>query len=66
MLNAFNTEIKVETEVFIDDTINLINPFTLKIVDGQLIVRNNIDYDKKHFSVFDFLSRKFIGKSFSF
>ena len=66
MLNAFITEIMVETEVFIDDTINLINPFTLKIVDGQLIVRNNVDYDKKHFSVFNFQSRKFIGKSFSF
>jgi len=66
MLNAFKTEINVDTEVFINDTINLINPFTLKFVGSQIIVRNNIDYDKKHFSVFDFQSRKFIGKSFSF
>lgn len=65
MLNAFNTEIKVETEVFIDDTINLINPFTLKIVGGKIVVRNNSNTGKKLFSVFDFQSGRFVGSIFT-
>lgn len=62
MLNSFKKEIVVDAEVFIDDSVHLQNPFTIKIIGNYLLTENVLNNDEdKLISVYNMTSKQYIG-----
>lgn len=61
MLTSFDKEIDVEAEIFISDTINMLNPFSLKIIENYLLTENMIIGNGKLVSVYDMNTKQYLG-----
>jgi len=60
-INIFPQEFKINAEIHIDDTINLLNPFSVETLGSLLWVRNQGTSGTKLISVFDINSKEYIG-----
>jgi hypothetical protein len=60
-INIFPQEFEINAEVFIDDTINLLNPFSVEILGNLLWVKNPGTSSNKLISVFDINSKDYLG-----
>jgi hypothetical protein len=65
MLNSFHKEIEIKAEVFIDDSVHLSNPFTLKIIKNFLLIENMLNGDGKLISVYNMSSKQYVGEFLS-
>jgi hypothetical protein len=61
-INQFPLSNNLNYEIFIDDTVNLLNPYSLLIVDNLLLVENATNSSSFLISVFSLETRKFIGE----
>lgn len=62
VLNYFNNTININTEIFLQESSTLIDPFDFKIFNDVLIVEELMKYDGNIFSVYDMDTKKRIGK----
>jgi hypothetical protein len=60
MFNIFSKELKLSSEIYINDSIHLLNPFTIKIIDDQILIQ---DFGNKGgiLSIYNMTNRKFAG-----
>lgn len=62
MLNAFDKEIKLNAEIYINDSTNLLEPFSLNIFGNYLLVNDIGDSEGNLLSVYNMDNKKFIGR----
>src|SRR3989339_1652416 len=66
MLRVFDNEVKLNAEIYIGDTIHLLNPFNIRIVDDYFLVQDNGRSEGGILSVFDMTNKQFIGKMLNY
>ena len=62
LLNVFNNEYLIESEIWLNDTSILIDIFDIQFTEGLVIIKVNHPPDQYHFQVFNFTTKEFIGK----
>jgi hypothetical protein len=62
LINTFINEIEIESEVWIKDTLILMDIFDIQFIEGLTLIKVNHPPDQYHFQVFNFNTREFIGK----
>ena len=60
MFESFSKEYEIEGEVYIHDSINLLKPIDIAVINDLMFINDN--YDGKLFSIFDMKENKFIGR----
>lgn len=66
MLRKFDHEVKLSSEIYIDDTVQLLNPFVIEIVDDYLLISEIGPTEKGILSVYDMKNQQFIGRMLNF
>jgi len=61
LLKSFKKEIEIRSEVFISDSVNLLNPFTIHIIGDYLFIEENLNPNNKFYSIYDIESKRYIG-----
>lgn len=62
MLRVFDKEVKLNAEIYIGDTIHLLNPFNIRIVNDYFLVENLGPAEGGILSLFDMTNSQFVGK----
>lgn len=65
MFRIFNNEIKLNVEIYINDSIHLLNPFNIKIINDYILIQDIGNTSDGFVSVYDMTNKRFIGKMFS-
>lgn len=60
-INSFPVMPDLGSDIFIYDSINLINPGTIRIIDDFLVVTNTNSSSKHHLSIFNLKTKKYVG-----
>lgn len=66
MLCVFDNEVKLNAEIYINDSIHLLNPFDIRIVNDYFLVQENGQSEGGILSVFDKNNKQFIGKMLNY
>ena len=66
MLRIFDNEVKLSAEIYIDDTIHLLNPYKIKITNNYLLVQDIGRSEGGILSVFDMTNKQFVGKMLNY
>lgn len=66
MLRVFDNEVKLNAEIYIGDTIHLLNPFDIRIVNDYFLVQDIGRSEGGILSVFDMTNKKLIGKMLNY
>jgi len=66
MLRVFDNEVKLNAEIYIGDTIHLLNPFDIRIVNDYFLVQDIGRSEGGILSVFDMTNKQFIGKMLNY
>lgn len=66
MLRIFNNEVKLNAEIYIGDTIHLLNPFDIRIVNDYFLVQDIGKSEGGILSVFDMTNKQFLGKMLNY
>ena len=66
MLRIFDNEIKLSAETYINDSINLLNPFNIRIINNYLLVQDFGNSANGILSIFDMTNKQFIGKMLTY
>lgn len=66
MFRIFDNEIKLSSEIYLNDTVHLLNPFEIKIIQDYLLVQDIGSSADGILSVFDMTNKQFLGKMFTY
>lgn len=66
MFRIFDNEIKLSAETYINDSINLLNPFHIRIINNYLLVQDFGNSANGILSIFDMTNKQFIGKMLNY
>ena len=66
MLRVFDNEVKLNAEIYINDSIHLLNPFDIRIVDDYFLVQDIGRSEGGILSVFGMTNKQFIGKMLNY
>ena len=66
MFRIFDNEIKLDAETYINDTVHVINPFSVTVMDPYLLVKDAGNPTEGILSVFDMANKQFIGRMFNY
>ncbi|HCY41757.1 MAG TPA: hypothetical protein DHV48_10440 [Prolixibacteraceae bacterium] len=66
MLRVFDNEVKLKAEIYIGDTIHLLNPFDIRIVNDYFLVQDIGRSEGGILSVFDMTNKQFVGKMLNY
>ena len=61
-INVFPEKLTIEPEIYINDTINLVNPIKLRCLGDILLVKNSISNNGYFYSVFDLKTQNYCGE----